>query len=208
LGVFATAGAHLVPNLVQKYRQRYPETQLVLRASQPENLAAELAAGEIDVGMTWDYDFLMRPGGGLHRQHLLTDPICLLLPVDHPLAAETGPLQLADLGDEAWVVRTHRSPRYEDAFEVMCGIAGFEPNIVFRTEDYQSVQGLVAAHVGLAVAPRLSLRALRPDVAVRTIHHPTFVRRIDAVTLPASHGDPLARQLLELLGELWATEDD
>src|ERR1700723_748659 len=30
LGVFATAGAHLVPMVVQKFRERHPDTQLVL----------------------------------------------------------------------------------------------------------------------------------------------------------------------------------
>ena len=206
LGVFATAGAHLVPVLVQQYRQRYPDTQLLLHASQPEDMAAELDAGTIDVGITWDYDFLMRPLGELHRQHLLSDPMCLLLPHDHPLAGDDGPVRLADLADELWVVRTHRSPRYEDAFEVMCRIAGFEPRIVFRTEDYQSVQGLVAANVGVAVAPRLSMRAQRPDVVAREIHDPAFARRIEAITLPGYRKNPPAQQLLDLLEELQATD--
>ncbi|WP_158916590.1 LysR family transcriptional regulator [Caulobacter sp. S45] len=202
LGVFATAGAHLVPMLVSRYRQRYPETQLVLHASQPEDLPAKLLAGEIDVGITWDYDFLMRPVGDLHRQHLLADPMVLLLPADHPLADEQGSLRLTELSEEPWIVRTHRSTRYEDAFEVMCRIAGFEPRIVFRTEDYQSVQGMVAAKVGVAVAPRLSMRAQRPDIVVRPIHSPAFARRIDAIALPGYRSNPLAEQLLVLLGEL------
>jgi DNA-binding transcriptional LysR family regulator len=208
LGVFATAGAHLVPMVVQKFRQRHKETQLVLHASQPENLAVELANGVIDVGLTWDYDFLPRPMGNLARRHLLNDPLCLLLPRDHPLANEAGPLRLADFADEPWVVRGHTSPRYEDAFAVMCRIAGFEPTIVFRTEDYQSVQGLVAAHVGVAVAPRLATAARRPDIVVRTLEGPAFARRIDAVTLPEAHDHRLARQLLDLLGEAWAEEPD
>jgi DNA-binding transcriptional LysR family regulator len=204
VGVFATAGAHLAPILVRQYRERYPETQLVLHGSRPEDLAAELTAGTIDVGITWDYDFLMRPMGDLHRRRLLVDPMCLLAPREHPLAAETGPLQLADAAEEAWVVRTHASPRYRDAFEVMCRIAGFEPKIAFRAEDYQSVQGLVAAQVGVAVAPRLSIRALRPDIAVRPIHDPSFARRIEAVALPGVQSNPLALQLLDLLEELQA----
>ncbi len=208
LGVFATAGAHLVPVVVQKFRQRHDRTQLVLHASQPEDLAAELAAGIIDVGLTWDYDFLPRPTGTLLRRHLLDDPMCLLLPRDHPLAGETGPLRLVDLASELWVVRGHTSPLYEEAFEVMCRIAGFEPTIAFRAADYQSVQGLVAAHVGVAVAPRLSMVAQRPDIVVRPIKGPAFARRIDAVMLPESRDDPLARQLLDLLGEVWMPGDD
>lgn len=208
LGVFATAGAHLVPTVVQRFRQRHGGTQLVLRASQPDDLAAELANGVIDVGLTWDYDFLPRPMGNLSRRHLLNDPLCLLLPRDHPLANEAGPLRLADVADEPWVVRGHTSPRDEDAFAVMCRIAGFEPNIVFRTEDYQSVQGLVAAHVGVAVAPRLATAAQRPDIVVRTMEGPAFARRIDAVTLAEAPHHPLARQLLDLMAEIWTEETE
>lgn len=200
LGVFSTAGAHLVPVVVQKFRKQYPDTLLIVHASQPEDIEAELAEGLIDVGLTWDYDFLARPMGALYRQHLLNDPLCLLLPDGHPLAERPGPVRLADVAHEPWVVRGHRPP-YREAFEVMCRIAGFEPDVAFRTEDYQSVQGLVAAGIGLAVVPRLSMTAQRPDVAVRAIHKPGFTRRIEAVVLPQADRNRLAWELLSLLQE-------
>ena len=68
LGVFSTAGANLVPRLVQAYRLEYPQTRLILHASQPEALEAELNEGLIDVGLSWDYDFLPRSFANLHRQ--------------------------------------------------------------------------------------------------------------------------------------------
>jgi DNA-binding transcriptional LysR family regulator len=203
LGVFATAGAHLVPMVVGKFRQRHPHSQLVLCASQPEDMASELANGTIDIGLTWDYDFLPRPRANLARGRVLIDPMCLVLPRDHPLAAECEPISLGELAGELWVVRGHTSPQFDDAFPVMCRIAGFEPNIVFRTEDYQSVQGLVAAGIGIAVLPRLSLAALRSDIVVRPIDRPTFARRIDAIMLPDAGDTPLVRQVLALLDELW-----
>jgi DNA-binding transcriptional LysR family regulator len=169
-----------------------------VRASQPEDLEAELAEGLIDVGLTWDYDFLVRPIAALYRQHLLNDPLCLLLPCGHPLADGAGPIRLADVAREPWVVRGHRPP-YGEAFEVRCRIAGFEPDVTFPTEDYQSVQGLVAADVGLAVVPSLSTTVQRPDVIVRMIHKPGFTRRVEAVVLPQADRNRLAWELLSLL---------
>ncbi len=201
LGVFSTAGASLVPVVVKRFRQQFSETRLVLHASQPENLENELKEGVIDVGLTWDYDFLTRSIGSLHRQHLLDEPLCLLLPQAHSLASEQGPVRLLDLADEPWVVRSHQPP-YHDAFGVMCRAAGFEPNVVFRADDYQSLQGFVAAGVGLAVAPLMSIIAQRPDIVIRPLHEPAFTRRIDAVVLPESRGNPLIRQLLEMLAEV------
>ncbi len=202
LGVFSTAGAHLVPLLVQAYRLRYPETRLMLHASQREELLPKLTSGEIDVGITWDYDFMPRPVAELKRRLLFADPMQLLLARDHRLASEPGPLRLAEAAEEAWIVRTHHSTLYADAFEIMCGIAGFAPSIVFRTEDYPSAQGFVAAGVGVAVAPQLALQARRPDIVVRDIHEPAFARRIEAVTLAGGHDDPLVGQLIDVLVEL------
>jgi DNA-binding transcriptional LysR family regulator len=200
LAVFSTAGAHLIPLVVQEYRQRHSDTQLVLHACQPDELAAQLGDGAVTIGLTWDYDFAPRHLDGLQCHHLLDDPLRVLLPAGHPLAGVAEPLRLRDLAAEPWVVRAHRAP-YADAFEVMCRIAGFEPDVVFRTEDYASLQGLVAAGVGLAIAPRLSLVAQRPDVVAVPFDDPAFSRRIHATTLSETRQDPLAGQLLDVLRE-------
>lgn len=200
LGVFTTAGAHLVPLVVRAYRQRHPGTQLVLHPSQPGELAAELADGVITVGMSWDYDFAPRPYEGLLHHHLRDDPMCVLLPESHPLAGHAS-VRLRDLCDEPWVARDHRPP-YADALVAMCRITGFEPDVVFRTEDYSTLQGLVAAGVGVAVAPRLALVAQRPDIVPVPFADPAFTRRIHAVTLPESARDPLVTALVEVLREV------
>jgi Bacterial regulatory helix-turn-helix protein, lysR family len=63
-----------VASLEQELRRRkqFPGAQLIPHASQPEDLEAELAEGLIDVGLTWDCDFLARPMGALYRQHCST----------------------------------------------------------------------------------------------------------------------------------------
>ncbi|GEL26686.1 LysR family transcriptional regulator [Pseudonocardia sulfidoxydans NBRC 16205] len=200
LGVFTTAGAHLVPLVVREYRQRHPDTQLVLHPSQPGELPAQLADGLITVGLSWDYDFAPRPDEGLLHHHLRDDPMCVLLPENHPRAAAPS-VRLRDLSDEPWIARDHRAP-YADALEVMCRIAGFEPDVVFRTEDYSALQGLVAAGVGVAVAPRLALVAQRPDIVAVPFEDPAFTRRIDAVTLLESARDPLVAALVDVLREV------
>jgi DNA-binding transcriptional LysR family regulator len=182
LGAFPTAGAHLIPLAVKAYRQRHPDAQIVISPAHAGDVAAQLRDGEIHVGLLWDYDFAPRPDDeGVQRLHLLNDPLRVVLPVGHPLI-ERSELTLLDLAEEPWVVRSHRAP-YADAFEAMCRTAGFEPDIVFRTDDYQSVQGLVAAGIGAGLVPELSLAAQRPDVVARPLAAPRFSRRIAAVTL-------------------------
>ena len=45
-----------------------------------------------------------------------------------------------------------------------CHAAGFEPNVSFESDDYQTVQGLVAAGVGVALIPELALSVVREDI--------------------------------------------
>ena len=45
-----------------------------------------------------------------------------------------------------------------------CHAAGFEPSVSFESDDYQTVQGLVAAGVGVALIPELALSVVREDI--------------------------------------------
>ena len=139
------------------------------------------------------------------------DPLRLLVPRGHPVlqgAGEAGAavetaVDLADLAAEGWVVRRHRAP-YDEAFSTMCRLAGFEPDVVFTTDDYPSVQGLVAAGVGVGVVPRMSLIAQHSDVVAVPFRNPALSRRIGALTLPDARRDPAIVQLLGVLHEVAA----
>lgn len=205
LGAFPTAGADLIPRVVRDYQQRYPDTRIVLRSAHAGDMPAYLRDGSIHIGLVWDYDFAPRTvPPDVEWVHLADDPLCVLVPTDHPLAGEPD-VELAELAGEDWVVRGHRPP-YDDAFVVMCRLAGFEPTIAFVTDDYPSAQGLVAARIGISTAPRLSLVAQRPDVVAVPIAAPAPHRRIGAVRLRDANHPPAAHQMLEVLRE--STVDD
>jgi DNA-binding transcriptional LysR family regulator len=83
----------------------------------------------------------------------------------------------------------------------MCRIAGFEPDVAFRTDDYQSLQGLVAAGMGVSLAPALSLRPRRDDVVTLPCREPVLTRRVTVLTLPeVSRTAPVA-DFLDVLRE-------
>lgn len=205
LGAFPTAGADLIPRVVREYRKRYADTRILLRSAHAGDMPSCLRDGSIHIGLVWDYDFAPRTvPADVEWVHLADDPLCVLFPTDHPLAGEPS-VELSELAGEDWVVRGHRPP-YDDAFTVMCRLAGFEPNITFVTDDYPSAQGLVAAHIGISTAPRLSLVAQRPDIIAVPIATPAPHRRIGAVRLRDAHHPPAAQQMLEVLREATIAE--
>ena len=200
LGAFPTAGADLIPRVVREYQKRFADTRIVLRSAHAADMHGFLRDGSIHIGLVWDYDFAPRSvPTDIEWIHLADDPLCVLFPPDHPLAGESE-VELAELAGEEWVVRGHRPP-YDDAFTVMCRLAGFEPNIGFVTDDYPSAQGLVAARIGISTAPRLSLVAQHPDVVAVPIADPAPHRRIAAVRLRSTNHPPAAQQMLDVLRE-------
>jgi DNA-binding transcriptional LysR family regulator len=80
-----------------------------------------------------------------------------------------------------------------------CRDAGFEPNVVYRINDCQMAQALVAAGEGIALLPRLMLRATHPDVAIRPLADDPPVRRVSAVRLATRYLAPATERFLALL---------
>jgi DNA-binding transcriptional LysR family regulator len=198
LAAFPTAAADLIPRVVRDYQKRFPDVRVELRSVHAGDVAACLRDGNVHLGLVWDYDFAPRAfAADIERIHLADDPLFALFPVDHPLAGEAS-VALPDLAGETWAVRAHRPP-YDEAFTTMCRLAGFEPDIGFVTEDYQSAQGLVAAGIGIGIVPLLSLATQHPEVIAVPIAPPAPCRRIAAVRLRDADHPEAARQMLEVL---------
>jgi DNA-binding transcriptional LysR family regulator len=138
-------------------------------------------------------------GEGLEVHHLMDDPMDLVVPVDHPLARRRR-IGFPDLADEDWLLPDFgpESPSFK-LISRGCTAAGFEPRIVFRINDCQMTQAMVAAGEGIALLPRLMLRPSHPGVRVRPLSPEAPIRRIVAVRLPTRYLTPSVERFLELL---------
>jgi DNA-binding transcriptional LysR family regulator len=212
---FPTAGATLMPVAIAAFRASYPEVELTLAEGEPQEIAPRLHAGEFDLGLLFEFsdpeDLSMEgmdgaAGAGLKRVELLEDPMFLALPREHPLASRRT-LRLEDLHGQAWVQTSRSSPCARHVVRC-CHAAGFEPNVSFESDDYQTVQGLVAAGVGVALIPELAFferPSAREDIVVRTLAPHPPVRRVIAA-LPGRVGVntrliPAASAMLRFLEE-------
>ena len=198
VGAFGTAGVELLPVALRAFLRASPGTRVRLSTVRAADAAARLHDGDIQVLLTWDFNFAPRPADPtLTRIPLPDDPLRVVLPLDHPLAAAPS-VRLADLAEEQWVVRAHSAP-YGDAYQAMCRIAGFEPDIAFPADGYPAVLGLVAAGIGVSLVPAMSLVPGRPDVAVRRLESPDFRRQITILTLPDPSRSGPVEALLDAL---------
>jgi DNA-binding transcriptional LysR family regulator len=195
---FPTAGATLMPLAIASFRREHPDVELSLVEGEPDEIAPRLRTGEIDLALLFEFPGLAQsPVDGLHTVDLLQDPMQVALPARHRLARKPV-LRLEDLSGEAWVQTSEASPCARHVVRC-CHAAGFEPTVSFESDDYQTVQGLVAAGVGVALIPKLALSTVRDDVVVRELAPESPVRRIVAATWPAPGGIPAAGAMLDVL---------
>jgi len=193
---FASAGATLMPHAIAEFRAAHPEVELSLAEGEPEDIAPRLRGGEFDLALLFEFEGERLDAGRATRVELLEDPMFLALPIEHRLAARER-LRLADLAGEAWVQTSQESNCSRHVVRC-CHAAGFEPNVAFESDDYQTVQGLVAAGVGVALIPRMALAAPRQDIAVRSLVDGP-VRRVIAATPPSARLVPAAAAMLAIL---------
>jgi DNA-binding transcriptional LysR family regulator len=198
---FPTAGATIVPLAVATFGEGHPGVALTLAEGEPEEIVPRLRAGEFDLALLFEFEGVSDGlGAGLERIELLEDPMYLALPDNHPLA-DAPRIRLRDLSQESWVQTSAASPCARHVVR-SCHAAGFEPTVSFETDDYQTVQGLVAAGVGVALIPQLALSTVRDDITIRALHPRAPVRNVLAATARRAGTAPAAERMLEILAEV------
>lgn len=210
---FPSAGATLMPQAVARFRRAHPAIALTLAEGEPEEIAPRLRAGEFDLALLFEFPDVdegtpplsvltaattaTQGLGPVAITPLLEDAMHVTLPREHPLA-DKPELTLWDLHGEDWVQTAESSPCARHVVR-SCLTAGFEPHVTFESDDYETVQGLVAAGVGVALIPRLALTRLHPDIVVRSLQPASPVRNVVAATPEGAAMAPSAHAMLDIL---------
>jgi DNA-binding transcriptional LysR family regulator len=203
LAAFPSACATLMPLAVARFRERHPGVDLSLHPAEPDVGLRLLRAGEADIALSIAATFSTRTQDDVEAVALMDDPMYIMLHRDHPMAGRAR-LRLADLADDAWMIGTAGTCPDVSIFLRACQAAGFEPRIAFNLDDYNAIQGFVAAGMGVSFIPDLALIAVRDDVVVRSLGARPPVRRIIATTLADSFRSPAKQAMLDVLTEVAA----
>src|ERR671910_576012 len=168
IAAFPSASATLMAAALGSLRARHPGVEVAFAEAEPEDALPRLRAGDVDLVVGFSYKAVgSGDGRDLDAQPLLRDPSLAVLPPDHPHASGDGPLDLADLAGDTWIAGCERCRGH---LVHLARNAGFEPPIAYATDDYVTVQSLVAGGLGVTLLPSLALAAARrDDIAVRPV---------------------------------------
>lgn len=176
---FSSASATIVTAAVSSFRGEHPGVDLTLAEAEPDTALPALRRAEHDVVLSFDFEGLPRDlEGDLHATTILTEPMRVALPPGHRLAGRAE-IDVSELADEEWLCGVSESCR-ANVFSI-CRDSGFEPRVSFENDDYDVLQGLVAAGLGVTLLPELALAPPHPDVVLVDVAGSPPLRRVHAV---------------------------
>ena len=190
VGTFQSAGARVLPEVMRRFTAQWPLIEVMLEEHDDEEVAAALERGEIDVG------FVLLPVGDapLETVELLRDPYVLVVAAGSPLAE--GPPSLSDVARQP-LVGFRSGGASTEPIEAAFRAARLEPHRAFRSNDNQTVQGLVAAGMGCAIVPLLTVDADDPRIAIVDLRGEVEPRIVGIGRHRDRYATPAARAFIE-----------
>ena len=166
LGCYPTLTPFLVPRILDSFPARHPSVGIQLFEGSVDELQERLLDGRCEVALMYESGI----GLDVATTWLYTLRPYVILPADHPLASDDGPIPLSELRDEPMVMPD--MPPSEDLYREILSGAGVDPRVSFTTRTAESVRSLVACGAGY------SLVLQRPSPATTYAGRPLKYREI------------------------------
>ncbi|MFI8339465.1 LysR substrate-binding domain-containing protein [Streptomyces sp. NPDC085639] len=170
IGAFPTATRAIVPAALITLARRHPGLEPMVSETDPAAVAHALRAGDLDVALVHEYDFVpAEPEPGLATEPLYGEAMYLAAPAAPPAEPDPAPNPGRPGGpepDQGAALKAHaRAPWITATPGTLCHAmtvracqaAGFTPRVRHRVDEFATVLALVAAGQGVAVVPQLGV---------------------------------------------------
>jgi DNA-binding transcriptional LysR family regulator len=172
LAFVRSVASWLVPDLLRRFRSEAPRVQFDLREGAGHEVADLLETGEVDLAITGP-----RPDPDQFGWHTLTTlRLCLAVPHDHPFAHRRR-ISLAEAADESFIVATDPFMLRATTHELWAA-EGISPPIAFEATWLPTMEGLVAAGLGVAVVPTPPPNRAEPMASYIPLSNPQAKSRV------------------------------
>jgi DNA-binding transcriptional LysR family regulator len=175
---FATAVRRSLLPAVADLADRHPRVRLLIGEHEPAEAIALLAADEVDLALTYDYNLAPAPvDRSLDVTPLWSAAWSLAVPAQDP--AGDAPALIARYRAHDWIVNS-RNTADEDVARTLASLAGSTLRITHRADNLDLVQDLITAGLGVALLP--ADQPVRAGVRLLALTGPEVVMRAYALT--------------------------
>ncbi len=145
----------LIPVVIREFRKQYPDVVLAPEASNTSLLVARICAGAIDIA------FIRPPisdSDGLTIVPLVKEDAVMILPTGHALSGSASAPLSAIAKDPLILFPRALNPGNYDSIIDACHRAGFNPVLGPEAPQVVSIIPMVAAGLGVSIAPQSTSR--------------------------------------------------
>ena len=164
---YSTPLTPLFAEVINRYRQEFPLVTLTLHEMATLRQLDAIGERTLDLGFVRPPEVPLPPS--IKLTSLREDPLVVVLPVGHPLAAKAE-IAIRELEDESFVMYPPGAGTgiYPQIFR-LCRAAGFAPRIGQTAGEASTIIGLVAAGSGITLLPASFDRIRMDGVCYRPI---------------------------------------
>jgi DNA-binding transcriptional LysR family regulator len=176
-----------------------PAVRLHILEHEPSEALQLLAADEIDLALTYDYNLApARFGRGLRSDPLNTTSWGLGTPSGPGRQGGTALEVFGRYREQDWIVNS-RNTADEEVIRIVASLAGFEPRIAHRADSLDLVQDMIVAGLGVGLLP--AARPTARGITLRQLSQPEVILRSYAVTRRGHAAWPPLALVLRLVQE-------
>ncbi len=149
IGFVASATYDFLPRVLRRFREQYPDIELLLSEQNAAEQSNALREKTIHVGFARPAieapEWVAKP--------ITHEPFLLAVPEHHALAAMPA-VALPELAAEPFIAfPPDPKPSYADLVKAVCEAAGFSPLVAQEVREMQTALSLVAAGMGVCLVP-------------------------------------------------------
>jgi DNA-binding transcriptional LysR family regulator len=190
-----------LPFVIERYRRLYPKVELHLQELVTAEQMCALKEGALDLGFLRDGE----PDSAVTIEPLVSERFVAILPKQHPLAARTS-LRPADLREEPFVFYARKmGPLAFDRMIACCEADGFRPRIVQDTPQWPTAVRLIAAGLGVSIAPACVSSLAMPNVVYKRLRS-THRTSVD-IGIRRDFHSPVAAAFLTIIRQQFSVEN-
>jgi DNA-binding transcriptional LysR family regulator len=193
VGFVSPAIYSVLPVILQEFRQRFPDVELVLQELTTAEQEQALRDRRIDVGFV----YLPLADSDLSYLCIQKETLMVALHQTHHLAQQEA-IAIQSLANEPFILfPRHLGVGLYDGIMALCELGSFTPKIAQEAIQMQTIIGLVATGMGVAIVPSSLQNLHRTGLVYRGIAHPTPLIET-AIVWCEQEESPIVRQFLKV----------
>jgi LysR family hydrogen peroxide-inducible transcriptional activator len=193
LGILPTIAPYLLPHILESFAVRCSNVEVNIHEDMTVPLLRLIEAGTADLGIV----SLPIKERGFEIEELFSEELLVALPAKHPLAGKSQ-IHVKDLRSEPFILM--REGHYlGDQVLGFCHRHDFQPRILIRSGQLETIHSLIGAGMGISLIPRMAMLNTAERVRYCPLKNPQPRRTIAIIWRSRS---PLKRAAQEFLNHL------